>query len=114
MTYKQRRKRGTLDAVHVHPRFYASINHGRKLHRDVFFRQFKRIVAICLAIACFVKVASMASQIPFLVHLPLLWVNLAIIIWMFLKVRRTAANMSKFKRFEKLKKTSVIYTAKQK
>ena len=114
MTDKTQLQHNTVEAVHVHPRFYASINHGRKLHRDVFFRQFRRVAAMCLAIACFVKVASMASQIPFLVHLPLLWVNLAIIIWMFLKIRRTAANMSKFKRFEKLKKTSVIYTAKQK
>lgn len=109
MTNKQPQKCCVVEAVHVHPFFFHTV-YGPKQRRQHITRQLSRLVAILIYGAGFVQFASMAGQIPFLAHLPVLWGFLAAIIGFAVAIAKGRAGRSKFKQYENLKKTSVVYT----
>lgn len=113
MTKTHRIKRVEVTAVRVHPFYYRTV-YDRKRRLQHFLNQLCRVISMLSFGACFVQFALMAPQIPAIVHLSVLALLLAVIIMIGNQIRQYAAARAKFKRFEKLKKTSVIYIHNQK
>lgn len=113
MTDKQRRKRVAVTAVRVHPFFYHTV-YGPKQRLEHFLNQLSRVVAMLFFVGCFFRIALWAPFIPFYIHIPSLAVLLAATIFYGNKINRSAAGRAKFRKFEKIKKSSVIYTRNKK
>ena len=109
MTNTQRPPRVAVTAVRVHP-FYYYTAYGVKQRFQHFLNQLSRAIAMLLYGACFIQIAYMAAQIPFIVHLPMLWGFLAVIIRLVILIHRSAAGRANFKKYDNLKKTCVVYT----
>lgn len=113
MTEKHRAKRVAVTAVRVHPLYYHTI-YGAKQRFQHFLNQLSRLVSMVFFGACFVQWAFMAAQIPAIIHLPMLALLLAAVIFIGNQINISARGRANFKRFDKLKKSSVIYTRTKK
>lgn len=109
MTEEHRAKRVAVTAVRVHPFYYHTV-YGVKRRFQHAISQLSRLVAMLFYGACFIQFAFMAPQVPALIHLPMLALLLAVVIMIGNQMNRAAAGRANFKRFDKLKKSSVIYT----
>ena len=113
MSANQRRKRVAVTAVRVHPFYYHTV-YGPKQRLIHFFNQLSRVVAMLFYFLGFIYCAMMAPYVPAILHLPALAALLFVIIVLGNQINRSAAGRRNFRKFEKLKKSTVIYTRNKK
>ena len=97
-----------ITAVHVHS-FYYHTTYGPKQLLKRFLNQFNHFVALAVYFLGFLYCAMTAPHVLAILHLPAVAALLFIIVVLGNKINLSAAGRRNFRKFEKLKKSTVIY-----
>lgn len=105
---KQKKVRVQIQGLRIHPHYYARpFNIEDRLHHHM--TQFSRMVSMLALAALFIFIAFMPDKFAFLIHISILSLCLAAIIFIGNQANKAAADFKKRRDFERDKNRNVTY-----